>query len=69
MNVFDRWSGLEILQVNQRIVAQQDIRGQDSVRIKEMFCAPHQVSEFVAPFAPDKGSHVDFGPSPDTACY
>src|SRR5277367_6087203 len=24
-----------------------------------MFCTPHQVSEFVAPFAPDKGSHVD----------
>src|SRR5580658_4894135 len=59
MNVFDRWSGLEILQVNHRIVAQQDIRSQDSVRIKEVFCAPHQVSEFVAPFAADKGSHVD----------
>src|ERR1700684_1276889 len=59
MNVFDRWSSLEILQVDQRIVAQQDIRSQDSVRIKEVFCAPHQVSELVAPFPPDKGSHVD----------
>src|SRR5271155_3186459 len=59
MNVLDRWSGLKILQVNQRIVAQQDIWSQDSVRIKEVFCAPHQVSQLVAPFAPDKGSHVD----------
>src|SRR5580692_6498006 len=24
-----------------------------------MFHPPHQVSEFVSPFAPDKGSHVD----------
>src|ERR1700677_3742075 len=61
MNVFDRRSGLEILQVNMRIVAQQDIWGQDSVRIKEIFCAPHQVRELVAPFAPDKRSHVDSG--------
>src|SRR6202042_2267814 len=59
MNVFDRWIGLEILQVNHRVAAQEDIRSQDSVRIKEGFCAPHQVSELVPPFAPDKGSHVD----------
>src|ERR1700689_4251835 len=59
MNIFDRWSRLEILQVYQRIMAQQDIRSQDSVRIKEVFCAPHQVSELVTPFPPDKRSHVD----------
>src|SRR5580704_5967484 len=59
MNVFDCWSGLEILEVNLRIVAQQDIWGQDSVWIKKLFGAPHQVRELVAPFAPDKGSHVD----------
>src|SRR3984893_18995031 len=59
MNVFDRWSGLEILQVNQWIVAQQDIRSEESGWIKEMFYTPHQVSELVAPFPPDKGSHVD----------
>src|ERR1700677_2208019 len=51
MNVFDRWGGFEVLEVNQWIAAQQDIRSQDSLRIKELFCAPHQVSEFVAPFA------------------
>jgi hypothetical protein len=58
MNVFDRRSGLEILQVNQWIFAQQNIRGQDPVRIKEVFCPPHQIRECVAPFAPDKRSHV-----------
>src|SRR5580698_6026520 len=61
VNVFDRWSGLEVLQVNEWIVAQHDIRSQYSVRIEEVFCAPHQVSELVAPFAPNKGSHVDSG--------
>src|SRR5277367_4832216 len=59
MNIFDRWGGFEVLQVNQWIVAQQDIRSQDSVRIKEVLYTPHQVGKFVAPFAPDKGSHVD----------
>src|SRR5580698_11390192 len=61
VNVFDRWSGLEVLQVNEWIVAQHDIRSQYFVRIEEVFCTPHQVSELVAPFAPDKGSHVDSG--------
>src|SRR5580698_1031184 len=62
MNVFDCWSGLEILQVNHRISAQQNIWSQDFVRIKKLFCAPHQVGEFVAPFPPNKGSHVDSCP-------
>src|ERR1700733_4123601 len=62
MNVFDRRSGLEILQVNQRIMAEQDIWSQDSVWIQEVFCAPHQVSELVAPFAADEGSHIDSCP-------
>src|ERR1700722_2328091 len=59
MKVFYWWGGFEILQVNLRIMAQQDIRSQDSVRIEEVFCAPTQISKLVAPFPPDKGSHVD----------
>ena len=55
MNVFDRRSGLEILHVNQWIFAQQNIRGQDPVWIKEVFYAPHQIRELIAPFAPALG--------------
>ncbi len=54
------WTSLEILQVDQRIEAQQNIGSENPIRVQQMFYAPHHARVSFSPHSRwTKESHID----------